>query len=230
MHWYSNTMLLIFTCVNAQAKMNTIELPLFPLNLVAFPGEKLNLHVFEPRYKQLIGECLDQGSTFGIPSYMDNRVEYGTEMKIERLVKIYEDGRMDISTLGLRVFKVEAFFAHQSGKLHPGGRVHIIEGYDYETPPSQQEFFETLTKVFQVMELEEKVRLHPEIKAFEIAHKIGFTLNQEYELLQIKSEAERQQFVLGHLRVALPILKQMAKAKEIIQMNGHFKYFNPLEL
>jgi Lon protease-like protein len=206
------------------------KLALFPLNLVAFPGETLNLHVFEPRYKQLIGECLDSGETFGIPAYINNAVDYGTEMSIEKLVKLYEDGRMDISTKAHRVFRVKTFMAQQSHKLYPSGMISLQEDYSYELPDTQDEFFQTLEELFSVMDLNEQVMIHRGISAFEIGHKIGLTLNQEYELLTLRSEKERQVFILGHLRVALPILKQMAKAREVVKMNGHFKFFNPLDL
>jgi Lon protease-like protein len=81
-------------------------LPLFPLNLVAFPYQNLNLHVFEPRYKELISDCIENNSTFAIPSYVQNKVEYGTEMEIREVSKKYDDGKYDIKTRGKRVVKV----------------------------------------------------------------------------------------------------------------------------
>ena len=63
-------------------------LPLFPLNLIAFPMEDLNLHIFEPRYRELINECLDDGKTFGIPTFLDGKLPgFGTEVKITKLSK-----------------------------------------------------------------------------------------------------------------------------------------------
>ena len=85
------------------------EIGLFPLNLVVFPGERLNLHIFEPRYKQLIKDCLESGSTFGIPSYVLNKTEFGTEVQIEEVTKTYSDGRMDIKTIGISVIEVLDF-------------------------------------------------------------------------------------------------------------------------
>ena len=65
------------------------ELRLFPLNVVVFPEEDLNLHVFEARYKQLIQECLQEKSTFGVPVYMDGEIgKYGTEVEIKKIHKI----------------------------------------------------------------------------------------------------------------------------------------------
>ena len=89
-------------------------LPLFPLQLVVFPGEKLKLHIFEPRYKQLVGECRDEKMTFGLPAFFDGRVaEYGTEMRLLTIFKTYDDGRMDIMTEGVAAFleKRKASFA-----------------------------------------------------------------------------------------------------------------------
>ncbi|MFC2188051.1 LON peptidase substrate-binding domain-containing protein [Fulvivirgaceae bacterium LMO-SS25] len=207
-----------------------MKLALFPPNLVPFPKEKLNLHIFEPRYKQLIGECLDKGLNFGIPSYIDNKIEYGTEVQIAKVEKLYDDGRMDISVEGLRVFKVLSFNPHATEKLYPSGIVSYLHNIEDTSAESQKVFYNALLELFLLMNLEGKVMLHENIKSFEIAHKMGLTLNQEYELLLIESERERQDYLLAHIRVALPILQQMQRAQEIIKMNGHFRYFNPLKL
>lgn len=207
-----------------------MKLALFPLNLVPFPKEKLNLHIFEPRYKQLIGECLEQGLNFGIPSYIDNKIEYGTEVQISKGEKLYDDGRMDIRVEGLRVFKVLSFDPYDSEKLYPSGVVSYLQNIENSTAESQMVFHTALVELFSLMNPEGKVMLHENIKSFEIAHKMGLTLNQEYELLLIESERERQEYLLTHIRVALPILQQMQRAQEVIKMNGHFRYFNPLKL
>ena len=67
--------------------MTTATLPLFPLELVCFPGEILALHIFEDRYQQLIKDCEQQKITFGIPAYINAEMEYGTEVHLEKIVK-----------------------------------------------------------------------------------------------------------------------------------------------
>ena len=94
----------------------SVELPIFPLNIVAFPGEEVNLHIFEPRYKQLVKDCLDEGSTFGLASHVLNKIELGTEIKITEVTKKYSDGRMDIKTFGLRIFEVIVWLALRNSK------------------------------------------------------------------------------------------------------------------
>ena len=79
--------------------MDAQFLPLFPLNVVAFPGEQLNLHIFEPRYKQLIAEIAQTNGTFGIPLFVNGRVaEYGTEMQLTNIEKVHPNGEIDIKT------------------------------------------------------------------------------------------------------------------------------------
>ena len=80
-------------------------LPQFPLKIVVFPGEQLNLHIFEPRYKQLINECEAEDRTFGIPAFIEKRVmEIGTEVRLEKIVKRHLNGEMDIRTRGVGLF------------------------------------------------------------------------------------------------------------------------------
>src|SRR5678815_3483212 len=82
-------------------------IPIFPLGIVVYPGEKLNLHIFEPRYKQLITECHSQKKPFGIPPVIENRLQdYGSLVELTEVSKIHENGEMDIKTVGSRVFRI----------------------------------------------------------------------------------------------------------------------------
>ena len=82
-------------------------IPIFPLSLVVYPGEDLNLHIFEPRYKQLINECYAENKPFGIPAVMKENVkEFGTLMEIKEIVNVDENGEMDIRTKGQKVFRI----------------------------------------------------------------------------------------------------------------------------
>ena len=80
-------------------------IPIFPLSIVVYPGEDLNLHIFEPRYKQLINECHGQKKLFGIPAVIENSLQdFGTLMEITEITKVHENGEMDIKTRGKKVF------------------------------------------------------------------------------------------------------------------------------
>ena len=82
-------------------------IPIFPLGIVVYPGEKLNLHIFEPRYKQLIDECHKQKKPFGIPTVIDNKLQdYGSLVNITEITKVYDNDEMDIKTMGDKVFRI----------------------------------------------------------------------------------------------------------------------------
>jgi hypothetical protein len=82
-------------------------IPIFPLGVIVYPGEDLNLHIFEPRYKQLINECHSQKKAFGIPAVIDNKLQdHGTLVKITEISKLYDNGEMDIKTVGTEVFRI----------------------------------------------------------------------------------------------------------------------------
>jgi Lon protease-like protein len=206
-------------------------LPLFPLNLVVYPKEKLNLHVFEPRYRQLVNECLEQDTTFGVPAFLDNKIaDYGTEVKIIAVEKQYEDGRMDIRTEGMRIFRLLDYENPLADKLYAGGTVEFLEPVD--EPASAKlttDVLNKLSKLYSLLELKFDLAVsRVRTLSYEVAHKIGLSVEQEYELLTIPTEAERQRYLLGHLERVIPIVADMEKTKDRIRMNGHFKTFDPL--
>lgn len=204
-------------------------IPFFPLKLVAFPGEQLNLHIFEPRYKQLTHECLDEGKTFGIPVYHKNEIlDFGTEMKITRLVRTYPTGEMDINTVGLRAFKIHSFEEQVKGKLYAGGKVSFLENKMDGVGEDFRRLRKLAKQLISLISMEEKLDVDVMTHSFEMAHKMGLSLEQEYDLLQMPRESQRQEYMINHLERALPIVMEMEQAKEKIRMNGHFKHLDPL--
>jgi hypothetical protein len=204
------------------------SLSLFPLNLIVYPGEDLNLHIFEPRYRQLINECLEEERTFGIPAFINNKLPgYGTEMHVTTLHKRYPDGRMDIKSKGLRVFRLVNFENPVSGKLYAGGEVEFIpmeSGFSAHSTA----LIERLDRLYNLLETETDYSPSAENFSYRIAHKVGLSIEQEYELLTLESEAERQLFLIQHLNNVLPVMAEMDRTKQRIRMNGHFKNLDPL--
>ena len=203
-------------------------LPLFPLNLVVYPGEKLNLHIFEERYRQLINESLETGQSFGIPTYLNNKLAgYGTEVKVVALVQRYEDGRMDISTQGIRAFKLEGFENPVAGKLYAGGEVTFQPEYsDVATPAAI--LLRLLETLYDLLETQVEYDPTKTPFSFQVAHKIGLALDEEYKLLTLQRESERQDFLIEHLQKVIPVVAEMEQTKNRIRMNGHFKNLDPL--
>jgi Lon protease-like protein len=207
-------------------------LPLLPLNLVVYPNEKLNLHIFEPRYLQLVNECFAQQTTFGIPAFIDDKIEkYGTEVRILSLEKKYEDGRMDIRTEGLRVFHLVKFDNPVANKMYAGGEVEFMEEGIYQAASEKltTDILNKINKLYSLLQLKFDVNIERiQYLSYEIAHRVGLSVEQEYEILTTATEAERQQYLLNHLERVIPIVADMEKTKKRIRMNGHFKTFDAL--
>lgn len=205
-----------------------LELPLFPLNIVAFPGEAVNLHIFEPRYRQLIADCMRDGSTFGIPSHVLNTIEIGTEVKIVEISKEYSDGRMDIKTQGLGAFKVEEFHNPWKDRLYAGGTVTLLEEENDKDLTQLVLFKELVAELFGWLK-EVNIDVSQIQSVFDIGHKIGLKLEEEYMLLDMRKESERLRFGISHLQKLMPSLERAQNAQDRIKQNGHFKHLNPLK-
>ncbi|MCX2679230.1 LON peptidase substrate-binding domain-containing protein [Galbibacter sp. EGI 63066] len=204
-------------------------IPLFPLQLVVFPGERLPLHIFEERYKQLVTDCDEEKINFGIPTYIDGKMEYGTEIKLGQIVKRYENGSLDIVCMALRVFKIDKFYNRLPDKLYSGGEVSFINNVDDSTEAQRKEVIQLIYRLYKNIGVAVKYIDEESFSSFLYAHKIGMSIKDEYKLLQIMSERERLAYIKKHIKKVIPILKQINKTREIIQMNGHFKNLDPLD-
>lgn len=188
-------------------------LPLFPLDLVLLPGVPLPLHVFEPRYKEMIAECLDEKKPFGVVRASSNGVEdIGCTAEIVEVTKRYDDGRMDIMTRG-----VERFEVLQVHDDRPFLEAEFTVIDDEPGTPST-----TL--------VQQAVRLHAEIAklagddadgpddggqhlSFLLAGSLPLDLDFKQNLLTTLSEPKRLQAVISYLEAILPSVRRAAKAR-----------------
>lgn len=206
--------------------------PLFPLSLVVFPGESLRLHIFEPRYIQLINDCLDKQKLFGIPPYFEGKeLKYGTTMTIESVVKRYKDGKMDIQTRAVGWFEIYDFFKVLPDKLYPGGRITDMPWDDLADHFLSVRLIALINELYRVMNIS-NVHLNDTIsfRTHQIAHKVGFSIEQELEFLTIAQEIERQNYMIAHLEHLIPIVKQAEDLRKKAEMNGHFRNIAPPDL
>ena len=206
-----------------------MRIPLFPLQTVFFPGETVPLHIFEERYKALIQDCKNDAITFGIPVFIDNVVAYGTEVQLKEIVNTYADGSMDVVCVARQVFKVVTFDPQMDDKLYPGGEVAFLDPVQDSEPELVQKVLEACRELYRLMELPfGPVKLEV-FNSFTLAHKMGLSFQQEYQLLQLTSESVRLQFLLDHLQQTIKVLGELNRTRERIELNGHFRNFDPLD-
>lgn len=201
-------------------------IPIFPLEVVVYPGETLNLHIFEPRYKQLIKECLTEKKNFGIMPVLEKKLEdNGTAMEVTELVKEYDNGEMDVRTRGASVFKVLEIVRDIPEKLYNGAIVtYPVNTMQHGDTELATLLVSEVRRLYALLDVEAKF---PDLEAtaisYRIAHFVGLTKEQEYELLGLFSELQRLEYLRRHLNRIVPMLLEMERIKARIQLNGHFR-------
>ena len=204
--------------------------PLFPLELVVYPLEELNLHIFEPRYRQLINDCEKHKALFGIPTFRKGyALDYGTLVRLVKVEKRYPDGRMDIRTEGVKSFRMNKYLEVHPSRKYPGGELTLLD-LDLERDELKcHQIKEMLTELYSFMNINKAPKaLDNELfYTTQVAHKVGFNFEQEYYFLQIPTEIERQNYVINHLKSLIPIARNMEEMRKKIQLNGHFKDILP---
>jgi Lon protease-like protein len=200
-------------------------IPIFPLGIVVYPGEKLNLHIFEPRYKQLITECLAQKKPFGIPTVIDNKVqEYGSLVEVKELTKLYDNGEMDIKSEGVKVFRVLELIKEIPDKLYSGAIVNYPDNVDEGNRDLMKKVMNSIRELHKLLEISKDFKKPDEvIGAYDVAHHIGFSLQEEYEMLQLMQELQRQEYIKRYLTKVIPMVAEMENLKHKVKQNGHFK-------
>ena len=200
-------------------------IPIFPLSIVVFPNESLNLHIFEPKYKQLVNECIEQKKVFGIPVVINEVImEMGTTIRILEVTKTYENGEMDIKTIGEDVFRILEPIHQMPDKLYSGAIVNYPANHIHGKRLLMNKVIESLKYLHTILKLEKPFpKEDKDLWSYDIAHQSGLTFQQEYELLCLMNELQRQEFLKRHLAEVIPVVAEMEALKEKIKLNGHFK-------
>ena len=200
-------------------------IPIFPLGIVVFPGEDLNLHIFEPRYKQLITDCFAEAKPFGVPTVLKNGLsERGTLVEVKEIVEVYDDGKMDIKTKGLSVFRILEVVKTLPDKLYNGA----IVNYPVNDEKTNVRLLNAVVK--SIRELHNVLKLTKEFKkpddqlaSYDLAHHAGLSLDEEYEFAGLLREDQRLEYLKRHITKVLPVVSEMEVLKNRIKLNGHFK-------
>jgi Lon protease-like protein len=201
--------------------LNTL-LPLFPLDLVLLPGVPLPLHIFEPRYKEMIGECLDQKAVFGLIRNKEEKLAtIGCTAEIINVLKKYPDGRMDILAEGKRRFELlqvnqdraflqaDVFYLEDEGSL-------AAEADIKKAIALHQEIMALAGAQPEDIEESETSQL-----AYRLAGSLPFDPDFQQALLEMNSEAERTRALVSFFEQLLPALHRNATAKKKAGGNGH---------
>jgi uncharacterized protein len=207
-------------------------IPIFPLSIVVYPHEDLNLHIFEPGYKQLITECFQHKKPFGIPVVINNKMsEMGTLLEIIEITKTYKTGEMDVKTKGKKVFRILEMIPEIPDKLYSGAIVNYPHNHEYGRRMLIDKVIAAIKQLHKMLNVKKPLHKNEEeIWSYDIAHSVGLTLEEEYELLTLMNELQRQEYLKRHLAKVIPVVAEMEILKQKIKMNGHFKNISGFKL
>lgn len=201
-------------------------LPLFPLETVLLPHCELRLHIFEERYKEMIGECLQRRQEFGVVQARGGGLmRIGCTASIEDVLRKYEDGRMDIVTIGRRRFALQEV---SGGRSFLRGKAQFFGDVD-EPPPDRGLIMEALTAWLDLVKAKEAEAEPPDLGhpqlSFLLAD-ISQDLHFRQRLLEMQSERERLEAVRGHLRRELEKERIRAAMEKVVRSNGHGRHLD----
>lgn len=207
-------------------------IPIFPLGIVLYPGETLNLHIFELRYKQLIQECNAAQKPFGIPTVIENKMkEYGTVAEITEVVKVYDNGEMDIRIRGTQIFRILELIRDIPDKMYSGAIVNYPDNHREGIPELMKKVMNSIRNLHELLRVEKDFKKEDSmLKSYDVAHHIGLSLQEEYEILELPDESQRQEYLKRYLARAIPMMAGMEQLKEKIKLNGHFKNLEGFDL
>jgi len=203
--------------------MREDTLPLFPLQVVLFPEALLSLHIFEQRYKILIRECLNAGTTFGINLVRDGTIaRVGCTAFVRDVTRRYDDGRMDIVVEGEQRFTVSDYDTGAAGYLV--GRIHYLE--NTAEPVDRDLAQRTINLHKQVIELVYRGvarEQHPSTghQSYWLAQKAGLELSRRQQLLEMDSENDRLKMLEHHLAGVIPKLNKVEEINRVIRSDGY---------
>jgi Lon protease-like protein len=196
-------------------------LPLFPLEVVLFPGTPLPLHVFEPRYKEMIGECLEQKKQFGVIRAQETDLaEVGCTAEILAVTKKYDDGRMDIVAEGRDRFELL-----EVNQDRPFLRGQILLVQDDPDRPTQAETSHAIELHRQILALANAQQDLPEgddaLLSYHLVGSLPLDLDFKQKLLSLRSESRRIQTVIEYFEGILPSLRRSVVIRQKAGGNGH---------
>ena len=192
--------------------MSTI--PMFPLSILPLPGELVPLHIFEPRYRQLLQEAEASDISFGIFfNHVINNEKIGSLVKLESVIKRYPTGESDIIVKCNDIFTMDTLYRTFKTKLYPGGDVNFwnVDLYELASPKLEELFLDYLAK-------RNITRQQAIFSTYAMAQELNLELNDRYTFL-LGDEQKREAFLLQRIKYQMHILQHEEKSKDVFHLN-----------
>ena len=191
-----------------------LTIPMFPLNMVVLPGETAKLHIYEERYKQLINDCLENEAHFGIPFSVNGKVKtHGVEVTIKKVIKIFDNGEMDILIQGERVFTILDYSSVLKPKLYGAA---IIEYEEEDETPKATQYLQELAMEYLSLSQNKMVdyETFDAVSLYDIANLLQLSAKEKYQLISFKEFNEKEKFLVNTFRQSICIFEKEVELKD----------------
>ncbi len=199
--------MICYLMVYLQMDQQTAILPYFPLSVFLYPGEDMPLHIFEPRYKQLIDEVRTQGITFAIPFVIGQEIkEFGCEVRLKDVVAEKEDGRMVIVVESVAIVEITSYNSQLEGKLYAGGTILRLPCDDHIV---SKELLDLITDYRDQHDKEFLSSCTSEpVSRKDLIIALNLSSDEKYQFICMPDAEQREGFLAGQLRYLSMIRKQ----------------------
>lgn len=192
---------------------DTVQIPMFPLTLLPLPGELVPLHIYEPRYRELLEEAETLDLSFGIYFNHDsNTGKVGSLMKLESVIKRYPGGESDIIVKCVDIFSMEVMSPTFKKKPYPGGVVHL---WQVESAIPGHALYEAFLGFMNQRKISQHVST---FTIFQIANELNMDSSDRYAFL-MSPEESREKFLIGRIKFLIHLLRQEQRSKDVFHLN-----------
>lgn len=191
---------------------------MFPLNTVILPGETRVLHIFEDRYKELINDCMSNRANFGIPYIRNGEIsQYGMEVKINKIIKTFDNGEMDVEICGVQPFRILQYSKVLKPKLYGAAS---IEEYEEDMTSSRYKMFRSLKKYIKSAKSKEiPVESLTNVSVYNVANLLDLTNEEKLTLISFEELKQKEDFLINKLKLYMHLLKIEQELKSRYYLN-----------
>lgn len=191
-----------------------VRIPMFPLTIFPLPGEMVPLHIFEPRFRQLLVDAEERDISFGIYfNHILNTEKLGALVKLESVIKRYPGGESDIIVKCQDLFRMETLFRTFKEKLYPGGDVEFWQvDLHLQVSSKLQHEFEEFMLLLKI------TKLPLPCSVFHIANELGLDFEDKLKFVSVEAD-RKENFLSSRLKFQKHLVSQAEKAKDVFHLN-----------
>jgi uncharacterized protein len=191
-----------------------IKIPMFPLSIFPLPGELIPLHIFEPRYRQLLEDAETKDIAFGIYfNHVSNQEKMGSLVKLESVIKRYKTGESDIIVRCIDLLSMSKLFRTYRDKLYPGGEVELWH-VDITQPMggTLRKYFTNYQSLIRLNHTDKTVSL------YDAANELNLGFEERLKLVRLTDD-RKESFLIARLKYQIQLLREAEKAKDVYHLN-----------